>query len=83
MSLNSRAKLENKTRDTELTYNYVTLQYCQDLDHDGIAEAGGKLQVNREQISEMLPARERDKRQKEARQVSYLLLLLLPRYSGV
>ncbi|KAK9895593.1 hypothetical protein P389DRAFT_170303 [Cystobasidium minutum MCA 4210] len=39
----------------------------QDLDQDGIAEAGGELQVNREQITEMLPAKEREKRQQDAR----------------
>jgi len=40
----------------------------QDLDHDGVAEAGGELQNNEEQISALLPQAERERRQKEARQ---------------
>jgi hypothetical protein len=39
-----------------------------DLDNDGIAEAGGQLQVNREQITELLPLDEQERRRKEARQ---------------
>ena len=39
-----------------------------DLDNDGIAESGGKLQLNQEVISELLPQEERDRRKKDARQ---------------
>ena len=41
----------------------------QDLDDDGIAEAGGELQSNEEQVEALLPQSERERRQKEARQV--------------
>ena len=65
---------EGETKSILSSY-LTSLSIAVDLDNDGIAESGGKLQLNQEVIIHLLPQEERERRQKEARQARIAIIV--------